>query len=362
MSIEKGRVSTLQATFLVTNTILATTLLFLPGILAEEVGQDSWLALFLAAIFGFLLGWLVISLGRKFPGKNLVEYGRELLGLWPGRFLGVLLGVFWTIQAAIVVREFGELLGGQIMHETPMLVFNVLLVLMAVYGIYLGLEVFARVSEIVVPVSLAVGLLVWINGLPEMDFGRLQPSSVHSCAQVLRGSGDLLSFYSQGVVLAMFLPYLRRPGEAHWIVVASSVLLAVAILLSILGVIAFFGVEETSRMMFPAFEFAEAVRFPLVERIEALVVGIWVATTGIKVMVISYSGVLAFASSLNLEDYRPLVLPIGLLLAVLSASMFSDTAHLREFMAHYASPYGNTFQVGIPLLLYILALFQRKDG
>ncbi|HAA90733.1 MAG: Spore germination protein KB [Thermoanaerobacterales bacterium 50_218] len=170
-----------------------------------------------------------------------------------------------------------------------------------------------------------------------------------------------ISFYSQGIVLTMFLPYLHRPEGAPWIVVASSVLLGIAILLSILGMIAFFGAEETSRMMFPAFEFAKAVRLSVVERIEAFVVGIWVATTGLKVMVIYYSGILAFAYSLNLQDYRPLVLPISLFLVVLSASMFADTTHLREFMAHYANPYGSTFQVGIPLLLYILALFRRKD-
>ena len=43
MSLEKGMISTRQAAFMITNTIMASTVLFIPAILARGVGHDAWI-------------------------------------------------------------------------------------------------------------------------------------------------------------------------------------------------------------------------------------------------------------------------------------------------------------------------------
>ncbi|NPV29043.1 MAG: endospore germination permease [Firmicutes bacterium] len=361
MGIEKGRISSRQATFLIANTILATGILFLPALMAREAGQDSWASVLIAAFFGLLLGALVVSLGLRFPGKNIVEYASELLGPWGGRALGILLALFFFYLNGIIIREFGELLVTAVMPETPLVVFNALLVIMAAYGVYLGLEVFARVNEIIFPFSLLVGLVTLALAVPEMDFFQLQPVLVHSFVHILRGAGSLFAFFGEGMVFTMFLPCLRRPEEAHWVNLQVVFLLVAAGVSTIAGVIALFGAEETARLVFPTYELAKTVHLAgFLERIESLIVGVWVAAVGLKVMVIYYAAVVAFAQSLGLQDYRPLVLPSGLVLVALSILEFADNDHVREFLARYWGPFGITVQAGIPLLLFLLALARKK--
>jgi spore germination protein KB len=361
LGIEKGRISSRQTTYLVVNTILATSILFLPALMAEEVGQDAWVSILIAAVLGYLIGSiLVISLGFRFPGKNFVEYAIELVGPWGGRILGFLWSGFYLVVNGIVVREFGELLTTEVMPETPLTVFIAMILSMAVFGVYLGLEVFARVNEIVFPLFLGVLLFLLVVALPQMDFRFLQPAFQHRFSELLVSAANLLAFYGEGVVLAMFLPYVRHLEEAKRIRYEITIILNLTILLVIVGVLAHFGPDEVARLVFPTFELAKAVRAGFVERIESLVVGIWITSVGVKVMVFYYVTVLALAQTLGLKDYRPLVFPCGLILAVLAVLQFEDTNHLRAFLAHYWIPFGLTFQWFIPFFLYLVAVFRKK--
>ncbi len=359
--IEKGRISARQAIYLVANTILATMILFLPSLLAREAGQDGWLAVLLAGAAGMLVGLLVVDLGLRFPDRNFAEYTRELLGPYLGGFLTVALALFFFYVCGVIVREFGELLATAVMPETPLAAFHILIVALAAYGAYLGLEVFARAGEIVFPISLFLGLAILAMALPDLDPTQVLPAFVHPFSSVARAALGLVTFYGEGTVFLFFLPCLRRPREAWRVVAWVPPFLTFAMLLSFLGVVSLFGVEESARLIFPTFEFAKTVRFAgFLERVESLVVGIWVMTVGIKVTTIFYTCVLALAEVLRLRDYRPLILPLSVWLVALSLLQFRDVIHLREFLGRFIGPFGLTFQLGIPFFVWAAALLRGK--
>ncbi|HHW40594.1 MAG TPA: endospore germination permease [Syntrophomonadaceae bacterium] len=360
MGIEQGKISRRQALFLVSNAILATMVLYVPALLAQETGQDAWVTVILAGAGGVLYGAIVVFLGARFPDKNLVEYSIELLGPWAGRAVGMVFGLFFLYLNGVVIREFSELLVSLVMPETPLVVFDILIVSLAAYGVYLGLEVFARVNEILFPTALFVGLGFIALAIPEMEFYHLKPALVHSFPALLRGSVLLLSFYLEGTALLMFYPALRRPEEGKPISYQVGFILAIAILVDILGVIAMFGPEEAARLIFPTFELAKTVHLGgFVERIESLIVGIWITMGGLKVMVFYYVSVLAFAESWGLRDYRPLVLPTGMILAALAVLEFADTNQIRTFF-RCVPAFTVTVLGGITVFLYLITLIRAK--
>jgi spore germination protein KB len=70
MSIEQGKISKRQAIFLLANSILASMVLITPALMAKEAGQDAWIAVLIAGVFGLLFGMLVISVGLRHPEKT----------------------------------------------------------------------------------------------------------------------------------------------------------------------------------------------------------------------------------------------------------------------------------------------------
>lgn len=138
-------------------------------------------------------------------------------------------------------------------------------------------------------------------------------------------------------------------------------ILLVVMFIDVVGLIALFGAPETSRMMFPTFELAKTVSLgTFLERIESLVVGIWVGSVSLKIMSFYYVSVMIFAEVCNLREYRPLVMPYGITLVVLSLIGWHDTNHLRLDLSRYFPFVAFTVVVGTVLLLYIAVAVRRK--
>ena len=112
--------------------------LITPALLTKEAGQDAWLSVLIAGLLGYLIGLFVVSLGLRFPEKNLVEYSIDLLGPWFGRAVCIIFALFFLHINAYLVRAFSVLLITETIPDTPFSVLNILLVILVAYGVYLG--------------------------------------------------------------------------------------------------------------------------------------------------------------------------------------------------------------------------------
>ena len=197
-----------------------------------------------------------------------------------------------------------------------------------------------------------------------MDFYQLQPVLTHSLASLFRATSTLTSFFAEGAVSLMFISSLRKQGEAFkWLPLPVAALFLITMVVVVAGVTALMGAKETPRLIFPTYELAKTVHLGgFFERFESLVVGIWVSAVGLKLMVIFYAGILALAESLNLRDYRPLVLPGGVILVALSILEFTDIIQVRSFIMLYWPPLSITVFAGIVSLLWVVALIRKKGG
>lgn len=84
----------------------------------------------------------------------------------------------------------------------------------------------------------------------------------------------------------------------------------------------------------------------------------------LKVCILRYAAVLGAAQCLGLEDYRPLVLPVGAVVVAGSLLMYQDVAVTTAFVAEVWPLYALTFEAGIPLLLLVVAVARglgKKD-
>ncbi|MGB4131524.1 MAG: hypothetical protein WBK45_06330, partial [Tepidanaerobacteraceae bacterium] len=60
--------------------------------------------------------------------------------------------------------------------------------------------------------------------------------------------------------------------------------------------------------------------------------------------------------------YRPVVLPIGLMLGVWSLELFENSVISIQWLAEVFPFYSFIFELGIPLVLLIMAVSGRKGG
>ncbi|HYH04864.1 MAG TPA: hypothetical protein VEC37_17365, partial [Bacillota bacterium] len=85
-------------------------------------------------------------------------------------------------------------------------------------------------------------------------------------------------------------------------------------------------------------------------------------TAGIEMSALFYGTVVSFSETFRMKNYRPLVFPIATLIFILSLlpQSMSEAVHLDDFTI---SKYYSSIWVGIPLILWLVALiFKKKAG
>jgi spore germination protein KB len=247
------------------------------------------------------------------------------------------------------------------MPQTPLVVFIALYVFAMAYGVYLGLEVFARVSEILYPVFLVTLLFGTVFLIPNLNWDLLKPVLAHSPLDLLRGSLTLLAFYGEGLAILFLIPCMRHPEQAPGLNLKITSLLNIPLLVMVVMEVATFGAVETSRILFPSFELVKMISVAgFFERVESFLLAFWVTTVCLKVALLFYTAMISFALSLNLQDHRPLVWPGAVSLAALAVLVFSDVTQARGFLAASWPLFGLSVEGGVPILLYSLALLRKK--
>lgn len=362
--LDQGKITAGQLGLLLVTLVLSTSVLFVPAVTAELAGRDGWMSvLILATFFGLLVAWVGISLGLRFPKESIIEYSPKILGPLLGQVIGFTYIFFFIWVNSVVLREFGDLMVTAFMPETPKLVFVVALVLLAGYAVKNGLEVMARANQFLFPMLLASILALVGLAATEFQVKQFLPVLENGITPVLKGSFPPSAWRGEIVLLVMMLPNLSRPQESRKASAYAVVFLGVVLTLDTMVAVGVFGAELTSHLTFPFFALSRYGQVTMLfQRMEALVVVIWVAGVMVKVALFYYCAVLALAQWLNLKDFKPLVLPVGVILTVWSFTTFENSRELVNLIAKTWPPYAFTFELLIPALLLVVARVRKTGG
>ncbi|NPV91169.1 MAG: endospore germination permease [Firmicutes bacterium] len=361
--MESGKISERQLAFLITPIILSTVIFFLPQALAETVRQDAWISSLIATVFGVMAALLAVALGRRFPGLTLIEYLPLILGKPLGRIVGVVYALFSIQLGAYLIREFGMFLSVSVMPETPVAVFMVTVMVVIFYAIRSGIEVIARVNEIILPVMIIILLAVFLLPYNLMDFRRLLPVGEHSPGTLLATSLVEAAISGHVFIAAMLLPALSGTRHIARSLVLSVVIAGILMAVAEITCTAVFGGAEVANMEFPLFSLARMINVAkIITRLEVLLVLTWVFGVFIKITVVTYTAVLASSQALGFKEFQFLLFPVAVLIIELGENSYGNIAQHSDSFTNAWPVTGLLFHFFIPLVLYLIVLIKAKAG
>ncbi|MBO8137243.1 MAG: GerAB/ArcD/ProY family transporter [Desulfotomaculum sp.] len=80
--LEAGKISARQLMFIIITFIISTADIFLPAIVAQQAGRDSWISVVVANAEAMVVAAVALSLGLRFPQLTLVGICQKVLGKW----------------------------------------------------------------------------------------------------------------------------------------------------------------------------------------------------------------------------------------------------------------------------------------
>jgi spore germination protein KB len=358
--LDKTKISAFQMALIMYSVILATGIITLPGISAQYADNDFWMTPLIASIPGILAIFIAIQLHRLYPKLTFVQYSERIVGKIPGKVIGFVYFCFFVHTTGIVSREYSEFVTGNYLFKTPMLFLIILIILLAAIAVRGGVELLARSAVIFTPI-LILPLFFMLLLMPDFDLGYILPILRHGMIPVFKGSALPMAWFSEFFIIAFFLPSLSNPEKSgKWSIIS---LVAVILSLTYVNLVTLFvmGPPETADKVYPiltAFRYISRADF--FENLEALLLAMWVLGNFIKIAALYYAAVLSLANCFNQTDYRPFVLPVGLLIIIHSFWDLPSYFRLASFLRYVGPFYLLTYMILIPLLLLIVAVLRKN--
>lgn len=358
--IEKGRISPLQLAIFMHPTILATAVLSVPSITMNTAGRDMWAAPIVSSLIGLVIIFVVYKLYMRYPDKTFIEYCEIILGPYLGKAVAACYLFSFMYTNGIVIRQYGEFIATTFLLETPMVFVVSSLMIVCAYALYQGVEVWARTSQLLIPVAWAIIVFMITIMVPEMHVKEMFPFMEYGPMPLLRSTIVPASWYSQFFIMSIFMPYLVKKSLTHlrWMLISLATVIVTMMGVN-LAVLYIFG-DANKGFNYP---FLVAVRYvslsDFIEHTESLLMAAWLVAIFIKVTVVYYATLLGTAQLLRLPDFRMLIVPIGLLMILLCLWCATDFEDLRHLLGTSIPLVSLLFQVLIPALMLGIAMARR---
>lgn len=358
-NISLGQLSTLTILFLLGSAIVI-------GI-GSDAQNDAWIAQVIALFIGVGVILFYYKFSSNLPEKNLFQ----IFEFCFGRKISIILSIFYVAYfiyiSCRVLRDFGELITTAIMPNTPIEIISVTFSILMGYIIYLGLEVFARTSEIFTPYIFLFFLLltIFLFASGDVDIQQIKPILGEGFKPVIKAifPGILTFPYGEFITFMVIFPSVTAKKYKLRVLMISVVIAALLLIISSLLMICTIGVDTMLRSNFPLLSVARNVSIGnFIERIDALVVFIMMLTLFVK------SSIYFFAALKGLEHvfrlpFRYFAIPSAMIVSLFSVLISVNFAdHIQEGILMVPKFLHIPFQFILPIIVFMVLLWKKRKN
>lgn len=323
--------------------------------------QDSWLGFILGWAGGFILMAIYVAIIRLNPSKTLFDMLKECFGKYLGSILIVFYIWYFIYNGSLVVREFGEYALTIKYTETPILAICVLIILLAVYAIKNGLEVISRLIGILAFFFVLFIFTITILLIPQFDPSNLLPFLEHGLKPVLKAGLNTIAFpFGELVWLLVIFTVGNQSVNFKKIGLSAVAVGGFIILITLLRDIMVLGPTLLENQTYPGQ--ASALLIPRPIDVSPLIASSLLIGSGVETITYLYACTLGITQLFNLDDYKPLVLPMAALMVMLAIWNFTNLYQFFDWVGEIYPYYTIPFQIIIPLTLLIISRINNRNG
>lgn len=334
-----------------------TGILFVPLAVTGVAGHDGWMVPLILIIPGTYIVYLSVWLGMQYPSKTMTEYLPLVLGKIPGKLVGFAYILFFIVVVGTVLREAQALLYGTgIFRQTPNMIVGLLIIAATTYAVSAGFEAVCR-SIWYFWVFIFISYTLFLLGIiPFMKLNTLFPLGEAGFKTLLKAALTPNAYRGELVLLAFLFPYMNSRRDAIIGGLSAVGLITFLITLTVIATTTILGTDTAARAYYSAFFLADHVP---ATGLKIVLVIIWIISFWGKIALGQWLLSTALTHLCGFKDYRPFVLPMGILLLISSQVFFKDTTDLFTGVQTFFPGLALVFEYFIPTLL-IPVIWLRK--
>ena len=323
---------------------------------AVEAGRDLWISICIAIIAAIPMALAFARLLAIFPGKDIFQIAHYVFGNILGKLFCILFTWFGLHLGSLVLTNFGMYMKVVALPETPRVMPSLVLALLCIWATKEGIEIIGRLAKFGL---IFVGIMVVMTVVlltPQWEQFKITPILANGWGPVLKGALSAFTFPLIEIVLFTAVLSPLKKKVAYKTFLFGLVLGGFIVFIASFNEIMVLGPDLYSISYFPAHTAAGRINIgDFVQRLEiAPAVGLLISGL-IKISICLLAVSKGLARIFNFDDYRFLVLPLGLMMVNLSEIFFSSVMQMMEFAAKTWKIYALPFEVALPLIVLLAA-------
>lgn len=337
-------------------------LTYLPELNTPPANQDIWVMLLLSIPYTIVFTLPLLYLGNKFSQYNFFEYIEMIMG----KFLGKIIGIFYTIDFLInlsfFTSAFVEILDSSLYDETPTVVNVVILMITCTYIVYKGIMNLGRLGQFIVPFIIALYFILALLGIKNYDFEVFLPILRDSTFKDLNKGAIISSLrYTDILILIMMVPYLDEKRNINRIYIRALIYSVLIVIMTVVIVQATFGVEYAKIVNFPYYNFTRLIKIGETQGFDLLYVVSWIMGNVIKISGYFYLTTIAIGKVVNRRN-QIFIIPVAIVTTILVVLLKDNRPVIatRSPIPQVLIPLSAVAIIVIPLAIVIVYLFRRN--
>lgn len=329
----------------------------------SKANKDSWIAIIIAILISLIVSLIYARLLSLFPQKGLFEILLAVFGKVIGKILMLLFVWFAFHLGALVIRNFTEFIHIVTLPETPQYVLAIFVIVLSIWAVKAGIEVIGRWTAIVLPIVIAAIVTISFLFIPIIEIKNIKPVLCDGIKPVFDTAINVFAFpFAELILFSVIFCNLKSKNSPYKIYLWSLLIGGAIILLVNVRNLLSLGSGNISILYFSSYSSVRLINIgDFLQRIEVSVAVVFMLCGFIKVCICLLVSSKGIARVLNFKNYRQIVAPIGLLMMILSLTMYSNTMEMFEWASHIYKYYAFPFEVILPLFIWISAEIKVKS-
>ena len=355
----QNSVTPFQYFAIISGVLIANGVMSLPRAVAADAGRSAWLVVLVVGIIMSLVTLLADILASKFPLQDAADWPKTLLGPVLGRVWMAIYLLRAIIFTLLTAQLFAGIMSVRLLHNTPIYIFALIVLLLSLMAVLSRINGLARYAEIAFYLSMPLFLFI-LFPFSDGNTNYLLPLLGDKPASDLLKGAVAVSYSFAGFDFLWFVyPHLRNKASSRPVAVGAILFTTAVYTFVTATAIMFFGLESLGILYLPTLALLSGIELVLVERIDSLMLFIWLST-----VVVTAASQLYTASRLlqglvtSLSFGKNAVFLSGMLLVLAvnriplrDAVAFSDLFGIADLLFLLVS-----------ILLFLLLALLRKGG
>lgn len=357
--MEKQIINNKQGISLFTMFIIGALAIVGQGLTAK---QDIWISIIIAFLFLVPMLYIDSKILSLFPGKDLYDILTVVFGKFIGKII-TLIYIWYSFHlGALVIRTFSSFVNIISFPETPEQVMAIFMGLLCIFTVKAGIEVIARFSRFTLPMVLLILAVTIIISLSKADFINLRPILYYGIKPVLLSAFGIFALpFGEAVIFTLVFGCLKDSKQSFKVFFISSAIGILLVLAVAVRNIVVLGVPYASSLYFPSYAAVRTLRVgDVIQRFEIVVAVVFIFGGFVKTCVCLYALSIGVSKFLNIDNYKHLVAPLGLLMMSFSCTVFESTIEAFSWAGRAYAYYVIPFQIILPIIILVAAKFKLR--